>query len=101
MSTIQLTTKRTETKEISVEITFPSFYKQDNKYMAIIDESDIIKIWDSENFSSIDQGSFQADYLKREVVEAVSSWEKISEDEFRLIHEKTMKFFPYHPKRFM
>jgi len=100
---ITVTTKKTTTSVI--EIPVPSFYKStdyNNKLLAIIDESDIIRIWNSDSFNNIDSGSIEAAYLRDEAVKAFETWEPISRDEFeRALVSTIAKFSLPKPELFV
>jgi hypothetical protein len=97
---MKIKTYITTTKEVEVDLEFPAFFKNPscNQYIAVFDESDILKVWDSEKFSSIDQGTLEADYLKKEVIAAFQTWNVITREEFEIVYHKVMKLFalPVH-----
>jgi len=87
---MKLTVNKTQYVEETVEVTFPSFFKDEVgiKWIALFDESEAFRVWDSSNITEL--SAYNVDFLFK-IESSFLSWERISEMEFRLACSVVLK----------
>ena len=82
--------------ETEVNIPVPSFYKEDNAYVGILDEQTIICFFIGMEVSIIKNG--KPSILGNELISAFLTYDKIDELEFCTKHIEALQSFSLEPK---